>query len=481
MNPARQTLRLLHAEWTKLWTVRRWTLALLAAVLSSTLFALLAANGNSTQANDPNQLVGPRGLVVQDYFRYVHQPLDGDGSIVARITSQDPSSPWAAAGIMVKTSTTPGSSYAALTVTPGHGLRLGANFDTDIAAGPATTPVWLRLTRTGSQITASRSDDGTTWHTVGTVRLVAPAATVQVGLYVASPPKTKIKKTLSETSADLIGTVSHATFDHVQVTGSSGGTWVGETIGHDIWVKVNNTEGTGASTETAGVFTITGSGTIGSDEQPDDTVQNSLFGLFFGVLALIPVAVLFMTSEYKRPLIQATFGASPRRRRVLAAKAAVIGAASFATGLVAALAIYLATRPLSEARGYRPPAYAYTSLAQPGVLRAVIGGALLIGALGVLSLAIAALVRHSAAAISIVIALFILPVFIASPLSLTAAHWLIALTPTGGLAVLRAKPPTDLLAEPWSALSPWLGLGVACAYAALALALAIWRIERKDA
>ncbi|HEX9521272.1 MAG TPA: hypothetical protein VF940_34475, partial [Streptosporangiaceae bacterium] len=137
--------------------------------------------------------------------------------------------------------------------------------------------------------------------------------------------------------------------------------------------------------------------------------------------------------------------------------------------------------PLSEARGYRPPAYAYTSLAQPGVLRAVIGGALLIGALGVLSLAIAALVRHSAAAISIVIALFILPVFIASPLSLTAAHWLIALTPTGGLAVLRAKPPTDLLAEPWSALSPWLGLGVACAYAALALALAIWRIERKDA
>src|SRR5258706_353115 len=138
---------LLIVEWTKLWTVRRWTLALLAAVLSSTLFALLAANGNSTQANDPNQLVGPRGLVVQDYFRCVHQPLDGDGSIVARITSQDPSSPWAAAGIMVKTSTTPGSSYAALTVTPGHGLRLGANFDTDIAAGPPTTPVRLRLTR----------------------------------------------------------------------------------------------------------------------------------------------------------------------------------------------------------------------------------------------------------------------------------------------------------------------------------------------
>ncbi len=199
------------------------------------------------------------------------------------------------------------------------------------------------------------------------------------------------------------------------------------------------------------------------------------------MLVLIPVAVLFMTSEYRRPLILATFGASPRRRRVLAAKAAVIGAASSGTGLAAALATYLVTRPLFQARGFRPPAFAYTSLSQPAVLRAVVGSALLAGALGVLSLAVAALVRRGAATTAIVITLFVLPVFVSAPLPLTAARWLMSLTPAGGLAVQRTKPPTGTLAEPWSMLSPRPGLGIVCGYAAVALALAMRRVQRKDA
>ena len=437
-----------------------------------------AANGTQDKTNQRTDLiVGPQGLVVQDSFRFVHRPLTGGGSIAARVASQDASQPGAAAGIMVKTGTTPGSSYAALMVTSRHGVRLSANFDTDTGAGSGTAPIWLRLTRAGAAIAASRSADGVTWRPVGTVRLVGPAATVQVGLFVTSPPNTVIKKTLSATSAGETATTSRATFDHVRVTGATAGTWVGETIGHTN-VKL---PALGSSTQAGGVFTVTGSGTIGSGEGPDDPIQNSLFGLFFGVLVLIPVAALFMTSEYRRPLILATFGASPRRRRVLATKAAVIGAASFGTGLAAALATYLVARPLFQARGFRPPAFAYTSLGQPAVLRAVVGSAVLVGALGVLSLAVAALVRRGAATIAIVIALFVLPVFVAAPLPLTAARWLVALTPAGGLAVQRTKPPTGTLAEPWSMLSPWLGLGVVCGYAAVALVLAMWRVERRDA
>ncbi len=481
MTTVRRTGRLLRAEWTKLWTVRRWTLALLASLVLSVLVALLAANGNKSQANaDTDMVVGPRGLAVLDNFQFVHKPLDGDGSILARVASQDADQEWAAAGVMVKTSTAPGSSYAALMLTPGHGVRVGANFDTDIDGGAGPSPVWLRLTRAGTEVTASRSSDGATWRTVATVRLVAPSTTVQVGMFVSAPPKLSVRKTLSGVEGGYSRTTGRATFDHVQVTGAARGDWVGETIGQDARVKSDDPDPS-ASTEAGGVFTVTGSGTIGPSEPLDDPVQNSLFGLFFGALVLIPVAVLFMTSEYRRPLILVTFGANPRRRCVLAAKAVVVGAASSATGLAAALVIYLVTRPVSEANGYRPPAFAYTSLAQPAVLRAVLGSAVLVGALGVLAFAVAALVRHSAAAISVFIALFVLPVFVAAPLSLTAARWLMMLTPAGGLAIQRTMPPTSTLPEPWSSISPWLGLGVACAYAALALALAIWRIQRRDA
>jgi hypothetical protein len=36
-----------------------------------------------------------------DEFHYVHQPLNGDGRITARLTSQDDTNPWAKAGVMV--------------------------------------------------------------------------------------------------------------------------------------------------------------------------------------------------------------------------------------------------------------------------------------------------------------------------------------------------------------------------------------------
>src|SRR5262249_33483063 len=201
------------------------------------------------------------------------------------------------------------------------------------------------------------SDDGTTWRPVGTARLVAPPATVQIGLVVTSPPKLEIKKSLGGTGVDGTPTLGRATFDNVRVSGSTTGSWTSETVGYDPTVKPDYPGVGGSSTESSGVFTVAGSGAIGPGEAPDDATQNALFGLFFGVLALIPVAVLFMTSEYKRPLILATFGASPRRRRVLAAKASVIGAASFGTGLAAALATSLVAQPLFQARGFRPPAF----------------------------------------------------------------------------------------------------------------------------
>src|SRR6185503_7194936 len=100
----------------------------------------------------------------------------------------------------------------------------------------------------------------------------------------------------------------------------------------------------GSMTEANGVFTVTGSGKIGPEEPPDDMVQNSLYGVLGGLMALIAVAALFATSEYRRGMIRTTFLASPQRGRVLAAKAVVIGGVAYVIGLAAAIVTVIITQ-----------------------------------------------------------------------------------------------------------------------------------------
>jgi hypothetical protein len=55
-------------------------------------------------------------------------------------------------------------------------------------------------------------------------------------------------------------------------------------------------------------------------------VAQTLVGMFAGLIRVITVAAIFVTAEYRRGLIRLTLTARPRRTRVLAAKAIVIGA-----------------------------------------------------------------------------------------------------------------------------------------------------------
>jgi ABC-2 family transporter protein len=200
----------------------------------------------------------------------------------------------------------------------------------------------------------------------------------------------------------------------------------------------------------------------------------------FGLMALAVVSVLFVTSEYKRHLIWTTFAASPRRRPVLAAKAGVLAAITFALGLVTSVVVYFVARPVVRANGLTLPAYAPTSIGQPGVVRALVGNAVLLVAFALFGLALGTILRRSSGAIAAVFALGIVPLF-AAAIVRAASRWLMWLTPAGGFAVQRAKPPSNELAEPWSQINPWVGLGVACAYAAVSLGVAAWLLERRDA
>jgi hypothetical protein len=155
---------------------------------------------------------------------------------------------------------------------------------------------------------------------------------------------------------------------------------------------------------------------------------------------------------------------------VLAAKALVLGAAALAAGAAAGFGAFLLSAPVLRSNGVDP-----ASLADGPVLRAVAGTAALVAVVAVFSLGVATILRRSAAAITLVLLLLLLPQLLATGLPLSAARWLERLTPAAGFAIQQTVPRYD------TAIGPWTGFGVLCGYAAAALALALWLLRRRDA
>ncbi|MES2658842.1 MAG: Calx-beta domain-containing protein [Verrucomicrobiota bacterium] len=144
-----------------------------------------------------------------DAFRFASMTLNGNGEIRARITSQTSSDPLAKAGVMIRDGTGSGAVNAMVALTPSNGFtfqwRTAAAGASNSTAGPApnTAPNnWVRLTRSGTLITAYVSANGTTWTQVSTTTLTM-ATSVSVGLAVTAHNNT---------------TTSTATFDNVTVT-----------------------------------------------------------------------------------------------------------------------------------------------------------------------------------------------------------------------------------------------------------------------
>ncbi len=522
--------RVLHAEWTKFRTVRGWVTGIVVAAVLMDLVGLFAAgsaqiacsNGPGTPVHTGAACVvplptGPGGEAVQDSFYFVHQPLAASGSITARVTSftgrygggggpaagpgrspgQGPAlphqglQPWAKAGIIIKQSTRAGSAYAAMMVTGGHGVRMQYDYTQDLAGrgglpSPAA-PQWLRLTRSGDTVTGYDSADGTHWARVGTAHLAGLAGPVQAGLFVASPAASITSQSFGGQSAQQAPSQATAALDDVRLAGGAAGRgWAGQAIDQQ------NLAITGGFHQAGRTFTITGSGNIapvvnapgGGTGGPTGTVEQHLVGAFAALIAVAVVAALFITAEYRRGLIRTTLAASPRRGQVLAAKALVIGAVSFAAGLAAAVIAVVYGNRLARSEGIY--LFHVTWLTE---LRLVAGTAALLAVAAILALALGTILRRSAAAVTVVIVAIVLPYIlgVASVLPAGAADWLLRVTPAAAFAIqqsLPQYPQVTALYTPISGyfpLSPWAGFAVLCGWTALALALAAALLRRRDA
>jgi hypothetical protein len=146
---------------------------------------------------------------VPDQFHYVYQPgLSGDMSIKAHLASQTRTDSTAKAGVMIRETTDPASTFVDVVVTPGDGVKMqarsltgGATTQIGRIAGVAA-PYWVLLVRTGNTFTGFASADNRHWTRLGTISVIM-VPNVNVGMAVTA-----------HDNDDL----STAKFDHVLLT-----------------------------------------------------------------------------------------------------------------------------------------------------------------------------------------------------------------------------------------------------------------------
>ncbi|HEX9342660.1 MAG TPA: ABC transporter permease [Actinomycetota bacterium] len=237
------------------------------------------------------------------------------------------------------------------------------------------------------------------------------------------------------------------------------------------WIKLRSLRSTWwtLTLTVAGAVAIAVAVGANTKDAAADLTNNVLAGTSLGLLLSGAVGVLAMTSEYSSGMIRATLAAIPNRPLALAAKAAVVGAVTFAAGEGASFVAFLAGRAAMPATVPAP------SLGQPGVLRAVMLGGAGFCLIGLIGLGLGAIIRHSGAAIAVLVG----GVYLAAQFVALVAHSIMPYLPVA--IVANSLTVVRPIVDPIRFLSPWAGLGVLSLEAAVTLAAGAWLLARRDA
>ena len=132
-----------------------------------------------------------------DNFRFVYQPLSGDGEIKVRLNSVENTGTSGRIGVMIRESLTSGSKYAFMGISPDGTFRWQRRTSTggttsSTTSGTGTPPnAWARLVRTNGMFYGYKSANGTNWTLVNS-RNITMATNIYVGLAVASGSTTAV-------------------------------------------------------------------------------------------------------------------------------------------------------------------------------------------------------------------------------------------------------------------------------------------------
>ena len=138
-----------------------------------------------------------------------------------------------------------------------------------------------------------------------------------------------------------------------------------------------------------------------------DPVGDSFTGLGIAQLAFGALGVLAISSEYATGLIRTTFASVPRRRAVIAAKAAVVGVVSLLAGELIAFATFFTGQQALSAQ------HLNLTMAHPGALRGLLAAGFYLAVMAWIGLGLGAVIRHTAGAITAMTGVvFLLPTIV---------------------------------------------------------------------
>jgi ABC-2 type transport system permease protein len=192
-------------------------------------------------------------------------------------------------------------------------------------------------------------------------------------------------------------------------------------------------------------------------------------GFQWGQVAIGVLGVLLVAGEFSTGMIRSSLLAVPTRTPFLIAKAATFAIIVFVLCELIAFTNFFAGRAIISK-------HVPISLGDPGVLRAVIGAGLFMTLAGLFAMAIGALLRHVAAAITVSFAcVFVLPnatSFLPGKLGDYVSTYL----PGGdaGQMIMSSGKGGDFVVGPWS------GLAIAFGWTVLFFALAAVSLRRRD-
>lgn len=190
---------------------------------------------------------------------------------------------------------------------------------------------------------------------------------------------------------------------------------------------------------------------------------------FLGQLVIGVLGVLVISSEYSTGVIRSSLLAVPRRLHMLAAKALVFTMLLFVVAEIVTFCSFFIGTAIMHV-------HVPVSLSGHNVTRAVIGIGLYLTVVGLFSLGIGGIIRHTAGAIATTLGtLFVLP--IVGPLlpSSWGAHINAYLPVQAGSDIGSTSQSSSQL------LSAWQGFGVLCIWAAVTLAIAAFLLRKRDA
>jgi hypothetical protein len=173
--------------------------------------------GSDNYSSGTYTLTGTGGGILgsSDAYHALSQQITGDVSIQSQITSRTGSNANAAAGVMIRdsstlTGTNANSSFAAIVFTPANTLVFeyragdGGTLASTSVTSPSSTP-YVAVNRSGSSYSAYYSTNGTAWTQLGSTQSLTLNTTAQVGLCVTS----------GSTSQTATATFAHSQIDRI--------------------------------------------------------------------------------------------------------------------------------------------------------------------------------------------------------------------------------------------------------------------------